>query len=885
VRNTEVKTLVLRLYLNTPKYNLMFCPKITANGVEVNYSPLDEIVVEFPLNKTIGPVDKVIDLKVADPTGPRGWLRRERAHNYYVRVRQPPEFEKVVMAQGINVIDSDGQEVRSNPPFNKTSDEVNYHYILKEHESSVTLQIMCTDEATGVSYDGERMQKGASKTIDMVGSIKKVLAQCIYEDTAWTDAIVRRTYMVTLSRTVGLEKLKMNLVVMPEQGYCTRNNASDANQGFVCRADVEMAQFVAVHGDSALDVTLVKNDDGEKSRKFIMRTGLPITMPMSHKRQAWTLHVEAGDAHRDYQVTVIWPAHCSTMKCPVGMTVKPGLHELELAKQHMCQGEVCDKRDEARCCVDVAKCSTFNFECPGRQSLRHDAERAGCRGPICDAGDAVHCCAGQARCSSFGFMCPKYKALRSDAENVLCGGQKCTLEDAEMCCMASCDTLKSHGRQACPAQKTLREDASQVGCAGATCGRGDVSTCCELQKVSTSGNKTLLFLSMTVHFLPLARLAARPTLRGIFERLLREAVAKTAGHGLLARDVSLALEPVVAAAAPPHRRLLGGERIGNCGDSIAKVTVALPPGFSPEKAGERLSQSALRDIVTTKLTPLGGRGKCDVSISDIRLKYEVFRSGVVKGVNNDGTYVIRYANGEVERHVPEQDLRGGAGAGAAPDGLHRWVRVYKSGERGLDSKILAIAGVRERLDHYKAVGCGPVPAVTCSSSRKDNESITPRVPHFSPGAEPMRCFYDEVCSSVFLPHGGLGCNAGGHDRNCRFCGFDNYLPCPKAYDCSMSGHWAPEKKEWCCKRFYIACPMSHPTMVTVLRKFEREQSGRWAFGSQAVSRAALASCIAVGLLGVVVAFAAARRPRIGLRSLALAETSTYELAPCSGHAM
>jgi len=35
-------------------------------------------------------------------------------------------------------------------------------------------------------------------------------------------------------------------------------------------------------------------------------------------------------------------------------------------------------------------------------------------------------------------------------------------------------------------------------------------------------------------------------------------------------------------------------------------------------------------------------------------------------------------------------------------------------------------------------------------------------------------FYDETCSSGQS----LGCNAGGQGQNCRFCGFDNFPPCP-----------------------------------------------------------------------------------------------------------
>lgn len=57
------------------------------------------------------------------------------------------------------------------------------------------------------------------------------------------------------------------------------------------------------------------------------------------------------------------------------------------------------------------------------------------------------------------------------------------------------------------------------------------------------------------------------------------------------------------------------------------------------------------------------------------------------------------------------------------------------------------------------MACGTQPAAVCTD---DPEEL---------------CFYDESCSDDPPWHGGLGCNAGGVDQNCRFCGFKFYLPC------------------------------------------------------------------------------------------------------------
>eukprot|EP00747_Dinoflagellata_sp_TGD_P206583 gnl/TRDRNA2_/TRDRNA2_80275_c0_seq1.p1 gnl/TRDRNA2_/TRDRNA2_80275_c0~~gnl/TRDRNA2_/TRDRNA2_80275_c0_seq1.p1 ORF type:complete len:166 (+),score=33.95 gnl/TRDRNA2_/TRDRNA2_80275_c0_seq1:49-546(+) len=61
--------------------------------------------------------------------------------------------------------------------------------------------------------------------------------------------------------------------------------------------------------------------------------------------------------------------------------------------------------------------------------------------------------------------------------------------------------------------------------------------------------------------------------------------------------------------------------------------------------------------------------------------------------------------------------------------------------------------------------CGVEPAEVCSQN---------------PGE---KCYYDVSCSDDPPGQGGLGCNADGVNRNCRFCGFKNakgveYPDCP-----------------------------------------------------------------------------------------------------------
>mmetsp|Transcript_63567 Transcript_63567/g.143147 ORF Transcript_63567/g.143147 Transcript_63567/m.143147 type:complete len:1272 (+) Transcript_63567:2-3817(+) len=72
--------------------------------------------------------------------------------------------------------------------------------------------------------------------------------------------------------------------------------------------------------------------------------------------------------------------------------------------------------------------------------------------------------------------------------------------------------------------------------------------------------------------------------------------------------------------------------------------------------------------------------------------------------------------------------------------------------------------------------CGLMPAKVCST-RNSTSGRT----------ELGKCYYDVSCSYSPARFGGIGCNAGGHGRNCRFCGFGHYHSCPvphQGYPCS-----------------------------------------------------------------------------------------------------
>ena len=83
----------------------------------------------------------------------------------------------------------------------------------------------------------------------------------------------------------------------------------------------------------------------------------------------------------------------------------------------------------------------------------------------------------------------------------------------------------------------------------------------------------------------------------------------------------------------------------------------------------------------------------------------------------------------------------------------------------------------------------PSPAPPPSASPSPPPSPAPPKGTCPDVAEPVcagptePCYHDARCSDAGTdPHGGLGCNAGGVDQNCRFCGFGAFPDCPEAVE-------------------------------------------------------------------------------------------------------
>jgi hypothetical protein len=209
--------------------------------------------------------------------------------------------------------------------------------------------------------------------------------------------------------------------------------------------------------------------------------------------------------------------------------------------------------------------------------------------------------------------------------------------------------------------------------------------------------------------------------------------------------------------------------------------------------------------------------------------------------NFGGSYDVHFDWGEVERKVPRWAVRGWFaefGQAYPSKNLEVGDRVEAAvtQEKALELQrkgigVLSI-GVREKLAHYASVGCSPLPAVQCSVQNSLGPKPTyqdiphpPAFPEVADNPEKLHlCYYDARCSNYPQPWLGRGCNAGGINANCRFCGFDSYPECPDVYDCNGGGRpalWSPEKQAWCCEHFHTGCP------------YECRHDGHWSWAKRA----------------------------------------------------
>jgi len=360
VKNPHSRVLMLSLELNIEKYNLLFPPIITVNGEPLDYSPIRQISVKVPLNVTPDALeDMPVDVMVSDKEESGGFVltRGKVSHTYHLKVSQPPDFPKMVLAKSIVVMDKNGKEIPSTPPFDMESDNVDYRFALGADDEVVTLQVNCVPQATGMNYDGVPAEPDSTLDIEVQGALTTTLAQCLYSHPRWTKGgTIQRTYVVSFSRDVELGTTPISVLMPQSQGYCEAlygdgkevvaqwdPPSKKTPTEFLCRSRRETPQVIVLFNNPKVEMNLID----EQKVEHRVTNGLPVDVELPEgKRMHWTLQLEGGKNHREFPLTILSPASCyGGFLCPIGWSLKPRSQE-----EHLCRQEKCTKEDKLTCC-------------------------------------------------------------------------------------------------------------------------------------------------------------------------------------------------------------------------------------------------------------------------------------------------------------------------------------------------------------------------------------------------------------------------------------------------------------------------------------------------------------------------------------------------------
>lgn len=305
VSNEDIVELVITPELDIGKYNLLHTPTIKLDGEEVNYSPLNTIQLDVRLDEntdgdpSIGPVDRDVIVEISDPNG--GYFASKMA--YTIHVRQPPDFEKVILAQGLVVTDNHNEEIRSVPPFEAGSAETNYKFDLGIHVESVVVELSCAECATGLTYDGQAEALGSVHHLDVHGATNTLVVQCKYKSDEWTHGSdLQRTYVLTFERNAHLQGTFIELLIMPGQGECSQKNPEVWTEGWNCHSGMHSPEFIAEFNNSNAELSMFRADSQTKHRLY---NGLPVAIPIPEAdHTAFEVLLEAGSHQRVFPLDV-----------------------------------------------------------------------------------------------------------------------------------------------------------------------------------------------------------------------------------------------------------------------------------------------------------------------------------------------------------------------------------------------------------------------------------------------------------------------------------------------------------------------------------------------------------------------------------------------------
>eukprot|EP00933_Yihiella_yeosuensis_P020545 TRINITY_DN16454_c0_g6_i1.p1 TRINITY_DN16454_c0_g6~~TRINITY_DN16454_c0_g6_i1.p1 ORF type:complete len:1296 (+),score=233.85 TRINITY_DN16454_c0_g6_i1:125-4012(+) len=399
INNPNVRSITFTIVPDLTKYNLLHCPLIEVDGKKLDYSPLNPLTHEIFVDENIGPHDETVVFRVADPIGPQGGVfgiaSHQKAHDYNIRIMQPPEFDKVVELDHIKVETVDGQKIHPKKQGRAKAAKDNFEFWVPQAQQSLKLSVGCNKYATGIVWNGDHLPRVAQRQIELDTPEKMVIIQCEFDDKKWTETPVQRTYQVHFIHQLDSKSKPPEILMMPENGWCENKDFGDDKQGYVCRSGLPRATFVTLYDSSVIDLFL--SDPRGSFPQTSLLNGMPRSVDLIGKEQIFILGAKGGGQKTtEFPLEFIVAANCDTMNCPTGWVPRPKLDEGMNAHNHLCRGAECSiEEDGEHCCRKPGTpCTSFEESlCPKHTKLFKEGF---CHSQPCKPTDWEYCCLGNA---------------------------------------------------------------------------------------------------------------------------------------------------------------------------------------------------------------------------------------------------------------------------------------------------------------------------------------------------------------------------------------------------------------------------------------------------------------------------------------------------------
>ncbi|CAJ1341231.1 unnamed protein product, partial [Effrenium voratum] len=222
IENPEVKSFIITVELDLKYYDLLALPRIEVDGKVIEVSPLNTIVVPVLMNSSIGPEDKIVSIKLMDPSGKGfggflGFGAKPRDHEYRIRCLQPPEFQNVVKISDLQLKLQDGKMLEPTKSDVRVTGQ--YWYTLPAEETGAYVKATCGPFATTVTVNGLPVPSGQDFWVDMEVPHVTWLVECLYQNARWSTTSVGRTYQVHMKHLKDVFE-KPQVRMMSQDGQC-----------------------------------------------------------------------------------------------------------------------------------------------------------------------------------------------------------------------------------------------------------------------------------------------------------------------------------------------------------------------------------------------------------------------------------------------------------------------------------------------------------------------------------------------------------------------------------------------------------------------------------------------------------------------------------------